>query len=356
MRAGRAHSRGVESDLRLVDTKSYVSAILNILEDSAQEKARLSDTQYAVLNILDDAAGEETRLKAAQKAILNVLDDSAEEKTRLADTQRAAINILEDFDIEKKKVEQVNVALRNEVAERARAEETIKQYADKLERSNTDLAHFAYAASHDLREPLRMVSSFMALVRESCREKLNPEEAQYIAFAEDGALRMQAMIDALLTYSKVGRDDRPMEPLESGDLVNEAISNLGVAIQEASAQIEVGNLPRITGNKIELVCVFQNLLANAIKFRKEKPPAVAVSAERKGNQWRFTVRDRGIGIDPRYFDRIFKMFQRLHGVGEYTGTGLGLALVKKIVDRHGGNVSVESEPGRGSAFHFTLPV
>ena len=225
-----------------------------------------------------------------------------------------------------------------------------------LERSNHELEQLAYVASHDMQEPLRMVASYLQLVADRYQGRLDADADEFIGYAVDGAKRMQALINDLLAYSRLGTQARPFEPTDCNAVVRTALHHLQVAIDESGAVIECGELPAVRGDATQLLQLFQNLLANAIKFhRPGVAPRVSLSAQAGAEGWRFAVTDNGIGIAPEYFERIFALFQRLHGRTEYPGTGIGLALCKKIVERHGGHIGVESEPGRGSTFWFTLP-
>jgi signal transduction histidine kinase len=248
-----------------------------------------------------------------------------------------------------------NQQLEVEVGERKHAEAAQAKLSQELARSNTELEQLAYVASHDLQEPLRMVASYMQLLERKYEGKLDAEAHEFIGFAVDGAKRMQALIIDLLTYSRLGSAVIPMQPTDCTKVVESALGSLGPAVVESGAQIEHGDLPVVMGNAAQLTQLFQNLLANAIKFRGDRAPRIAVSAEPDDSFWRFSVQDNGIGIDPEYFERIFGMFQRLHNRSAYPGTGIGLAICKKIVERHGGRTWVESAPGKGAVFKFTLP-
>lgn len=229
-----------------------------------------------------------------------------------------------------------------------------RQFEEDLARSNRELELFAYVASHDLQEPLRMVGSFVQLLERKLRGHLDEDCQAYIGFAVDGARRAQQLINDLLAFSRVGTRGREPVPVDAGVPLKEALANLDLAIREAGAAVETGPMPTVLGDATQLVQLFQNLVGNALKFRGDDPPRVQVSARRVGAEWEFEVRDNGIGIDPQYHERIFVIFQRLHTRAEYPGTGLGLALVKKIVERHSGRIWVESEEGKGATFHFTL--
>jgi signal transduction histidine kinase len=239
--------------------------------------------------------------------------------------------------------------------ERSRAEALLEGRAKELARSNQDLELFAYASSHDLQEPLRQVVSYLQLLERRHAEKLDGEAREFLDFAVEGGRRMQRLIADLLAYSRVGRQDSPLSLVDTGAVVDEALAGLRRAIAEQGATVTRDELPALDGNRALLVQLFQNLVANGIKFHGGEPPVVHVSAERaNGGVWRFAVRDNGIGIDPIYWERIFVMFRRLHRRQEYPGTGIGLAMCKKIVEFHGGSIWVESELGKGSTFYFTL--
>jgi PAS domain S-box-containing protein len=247
------------------------------------------------------------------------------------------------------------IAQGQDITERKQAEERIRKGLVDLERSNQDLEQFAYVASHDLQEPLRMVASYTALLAQRYEGQLDDKAQTYIHYAVDGATRMQRLINDLLSYSRVSTQARPPEPVDSHAVLGEALRNLTVAIEESRAIVSNDDLPTVLADAPQLVQVFQNLIANAIKFRGQASPHVHVSARKEGGVWLFSVADNGIGIDSPHAERLFVIFQRLHTRQEYPGTGIGLAVCKRIVERHGGKIWFESKSGKGSTFFFTLP-
>lgn len=245
--------------------------------------------------------------------------------------------------------------IQRELALRKKAEEDIKMYASKLERSNTELQQFAYIASHDLREPLRMISGYLKLLEKKYSGRLDEKADSFIQYAMSGSDRMQKIIDDLLEFSRVSTQAMPFEAADLELALQNALENLQVAVQESGATITSGPMPVVAGDAVQLSQVFQNLIANAIKFRASgKKPVIRVSSKDGGAEWIFSVSDNGIGIPQEQRARIFEIFHRLHGP-EYPGTGIGLAVCERIVKRHGGSIWVDSEPGRGSEFFFTIP-
>ena len=242
-----------------------------------------------------------------------------------------------------------------DISERRQRERDLRQRMRTLEQSNSDLEQFASIASHDLREPLRMVVSYTQLLSERYRGQIDEKADKFIHYAVQGATRMQRLIDDLLCYSRLENPGRPSLPTAVTDALRDTLSDMRVVIADSGATISYGQLPTVLVDPVQLTQLFQNLIHNAIKFRSEAPPRIEVSAEPEGGMWRIAVRDNGIGIDKRYHDRIFQMFQRLHERSKYDGSGIGLATARKIIERHGGTISVSSAPGEGSTFSFTLP-
>lgn len=241
-----------------------------------------------------------------------------------------------------------------EVIARKAAMQGLTEYRDELERSNEELEHFAYVASHDLQEPLRKIASFAQLLERKYKQNLDETGLRYIGYLVDGAHRMSDLINDLLMYSRVGRKGKPFAPVDLNNVTARVKESLSMAIQEAGAAVKIDPMPTLEGDESQLAQVLQNLVANALKFRSQEPPLVRVQCREEKDRWVFTVQDNGIGIAPEHQAVIFRMFQRLHTREEYPGTGIGLALCKRIVNRHGGDIWVESPPEGGSAFRFTI--
>jgi PAS domain S-box-containing protein len=248
----------------------------------------------------------------------------------------------------------VSSAIRD-VTERKQTEDALKRSWADLARSNAELEQFAYIASHDLQEPLRAVSGCVQLLQQRYQGQLDARADELIAHAVDGSTRMQTLIRDLLAYARVSTRGRGLEPTDCGTVVKQALSNLATAIQESGGVVTYEALPTVVADPTQLLQVFQNLIGNAVKYRAERPPEVHIGVEQRTGEWEFAVCDNGIGIDPQYFERIFGIFQRLHTRTEYPGTGIGLALCKKIIECHGGRIWVASQPGKGSTFFFTIP-
>jgi signal transduction histidine kinase len=240
------------------------------------------------------------------------------------------------------------------VKELTKKESELEQRAESLMRSNAELEQFAYVASHDLQEPLRMVASYLQLLERRYKGKLDNNADEFIGFAVDGAVRMQNLINDLLAYSRVSTRGKPFEPVDCSAIVDRVLTNLKIAIEESGAIVTCDPMPTLPADSGQMVQLFQNLISNAVKFRSKKTPEVYIKAERQIDGWLFSVRDNGIGLDMQQAERIFLIFQRLHSKEEYPGTGIGLAVCKRIIERHGGRIWVVSEPGKGATFYFTI--
>jgi signal transduction histidine kinase len=245
--------------------------------------------------------------------------------------------------------------LENALSELDLAKKDLEQKAQELTRSNDDLKEFAYAISHDLKEPLRVIDGFVKLLAKRCKGGLSSDADNFMEYIVAGVKRMQVMIKDLLEYSLVGTQVKDLELIDSRLIIEQALLNLRIAIEESGAEVTVDPLPKVMADASQLVRLFQNLIGNAIKFRGKEALKIHISSEQKDDEWIFSVRDNGIGIDRNHFGRIFLIFQRLHTREEYDGTGIGLAICKKIVERHSGRIWLESEPGKGSTFYFTIP-
>ncbi|MBI2382801.1 MAG: hypothetical protein HYV18_01845 [Gammaproteobacteria bacterium] len=359
-----------------VDPRAYASAVLNILDDSALEKARLIDTQRAVFSLLQDIADEKDRLEATQKAVLNVLDDAAWEKSHLIDTQRAMfnllddvasekarleiaqkaiLNILEDFDLEKKKVESANIELRGEIAERRMAEEALRKSKTEAEAVSKELEAFSYSVAHDLRAPLRAVDGFSQALLKDYGECFDARGRTYLQYVRESAQQMGQLIDALLSLSRVSRGEMRRERVDLSDLARKIMAKFRQAQPERQVElvVEEGLTARVDRRLLEVA--LSNLLDNAWKFTGKRAAARIEFGARAGVRPRvYFVRDNGAGFDARYVDKLFGVFQRLHSTQDFEGTGIGLATVYRIVRRHGGRVWAEGEVNRGATFYFTL--
>lgn len=259
------------------------------------------------------------------------------------------------FDLLFRDLNQINERLHKELESKQRAETSLKIAVEELERSNKELEQFAYIASHDLQEPVRMVGNYTQLLERKYKDKLDSTALEYISFAADGAHRMQLLIRGLLEYSRITTHARVYSPVDCNNVLESVLKNLEISIRESKARIVSEVLPTIMADEVQLIQLFQNLISNAVKFRRDTEiPEIHICAVQENDKWLFAVKDNGIGIDLQYGERIFQIFQRLHLRTEYPGTGIGLAVCKRIVERHGGRIWIESEPGNGTTFYFTF--
>jgi light-regulated signal transduction histidine kinase (bacteriophytochrome) len=248
------------------------------------------------------------------------------------------------------------VAVNRDITDQLEIEDALRERTRSLEASNEDLAQFAYAASHDLQEPLRMITSYLQLIAQRYEDQLDDEAMEFIGYAVDGAKRMRQLIVDLLAYSRIGQQDQGVGQVDLEKILQQVLFNLEVQIQEANINITHDPLPTITAEKTQMLQLLQNLISNAIKFRQKESPKVHISAKQDPSYWVIQVADNGIGIEPALTKKIFAIFQRLHTREEYPGTGIGLAVCKKIVQKHKGEIWVDSEPGVGSTFSFSIPI
>jgi light-regulated signal transduction histidine kinase (bacteriophytochrome) len=249
----------------------------------------------------------------------------------------------------------VALALIIDITERKRIADELARVNEELRHSNAQLEQFAYVASHDLQEPLRMVSSYLELLERRYRDRLDAEANEFIHYAVDGAKRMKSLIQDLLSFSRAGTQTLQLRASSGRAILENALVNLKVAIEQTRSEITSDPLPEIAADPSLLGAVFQNLIGNAMKFQKDRQPHVHICAQHSGTDWIFSVRDNGIGIEPRHADRVFRIFERLHGPEQYAGTGVGLAISQRIVERHGGKIWLESKLGVGTTFFFSIP-
>jgi len=287
--------------------------------------------------------------------ILLAIEDITERKQAQEALQKAYEEVEERVKTRTRELAQANLQLQKEIEERKRAEELLALKAKELARSNADLEQFAYLVSHDLQEPLHVAGGFLKLLSRRYKRQLNAKGEEFIDCALDSINRLEQQIKDLLDYSRVTTRGKEFEWLDVNAVVEQVLKDMSLIIKEKKARITRDPLPKMMGDPSQLGRVFQNLIGNAIKFSGNQPPQIHIGAKESDGEWKLWVQDRGIGVDPKNCERIFLMFERLHPRSEYPGTGIGLAICKKIIERHGGRIWVESEPGRGSTFYFTIP-
>jgi len=327
--------------------QTFISRPLLKLATTARAVSIDHDYSLRVEKTTEDELGE---LTAAFNEMLTQIQRSDRA------LQKAHDDLEERVTQRTEELSKANATLQLEISERQNAEAGLRLKTDALARSNTELEQFAYVASHDLQEPLRMVSSYLQLVEQRYAGKLDAEATEFINYAVDGAGRMRTLIRDLLEYSRVGRRQQSLLPVQCETIFQNVVQSLQQAILDSHATVTAGPLPTVLADTTELTQLLQNLIGNAIKFHGPQPPVVHVEVSRQAGYWQFAVRDNGIGIEPEYFEKVFVIFQRLHSRTDYPGTGLGLAICKKIIDRAGGRIWIESTLGQGTTFFFTLPV
>jgi len=320
---------------RLEELEDAHRATLNILEDFDEERGKYRSIQSAMMNLLEDFNEERGKYQLIQKATLNLLEDVSAERNRMSDTQRALLNILEDIEVERAGAEQARAL---------------------LEAANLELESFSYSVSHDLRSPLRAISGFAQAVVEDYTPLLDDQGKRYLGLIQDNAHRMGQLIDDLLTFSRLGRQEMVKSEIDMGDLARSVFDELAAEVGERAITLTVHPVPPAYGDQALIRQVLVNLLANAIKFTRPREQAlIELGFLPSRDKGAYFVRDNGVGFDMQYAEKLFGVFQRLHSIEEFEGTGVGLALVKRIVSRHRGQVCAEGEQGRGAVFYFTLP-
>jgi PAS domain S-box-containing protein len=329
---------------RIVDVNPFIEHILGYSHDELLDKSIWDVGTFKNIVASKEAFGE-----LQTKGYVRYENMPLETK----DGHQISVEFVSNvYMVDQRKVIQCNI---RDITERVKAEESLRLTRDDLVRSNRDLEQFAYVASHDLQEPLRAVAGFVELLRRNLHDSLDARTTSYMDFAVDGAKRMQTLVNGLLEYSRIGTQGEKHEDTDAKAAVETAMAHLRATIQETGAEVTADELPKVNFDAVQLAQLFQNLIGNAIKFRGQETPRIHISAARDGDGWRFAVSDNGIGIEPEYADRIFLIFQRLHDREKYPGTGIGLAICKKIVEHHNGKIWVESKPGAGSTFYFTVP-
>ena len=278
------------------------------------------------------------------------------QKIQIPGLQGLVKKVMDTFDTQEHEIQdrEGHCGISADISERRKSEDALATHARELARSNAELTRFAYVASHDLQEPLRMISLYTQLLAKRYHGKLDADVDEFIAYVIGGTGRMHQLINDLLTYSQVSSEVKQFEPTDCDAIMKQVLAHLAVTVEQLGADVTYDQLPKLQTDCSQLRLLFRNLLENALKYHGHKPIRVQISAEREGRDWQFWVRDKGIGIDPQYAERIFITFQRLHNHSEYPGTGIGLAICKRVVERHGGKIWVESPLGQGATFHFTL--
>jgi light-regulated signal transduction histidine kinase (bacteriophytochrome) len=329
--------------------------VLDAPPHGADEHLTVDDTHRAMLNILEDVEDEKNRLEAARSALLNILDDVALEKALFADVQRAALNILDDFDRERQKVGEMNAELRNEIGHRTRAVEALRRANAATEAANKELESFSYSVAHDLRAPLRSIDGFSQALVEDCADSLPTEGKAYLRHVRESAQHMAQLIDDLLALSRLGRAEIVRARIDLAEIARTVVTRLQRESPYRAVDVVIAAEIIAEGDARLLEVVFDNLLGNAWKFTAKRATArIEVgSVDQNGHVVCF-VRDNGAGFDMAYADKLFAVFQRLHSVSEFEGTGIGLANVERIIRRHGGRIWGEGEVDRGAVFYFTL--
>jgi signal transduction histidine kinase len=362
--------RVVNERLRLIEETSQLGRSGLDAEVREMEKRNGLAASTQISQAVAEMMGEEGRLLDLRKQATQVADFETN-ALLVAGSIATIILLLWSYRIVRRyttqrdhaesEVRQTNQQLQEKIAQLDRLnlelEDRVKERTASLERSNLNLQQFAFVASHDLQEPLRMVVSYVELLKRAFQGKLDSETEKYMAFAVDGATRMQVLIKDLLAYAQASSQEPVLTRTRLSEVLSQARYSLLASIRETGAEITAGPLPDVDVDPLKMGRVFQNLLSNAIKFRRPGTnPRIQIAAQKKGSEWQVSFHDEGIGFEPQYAEKIFVVFQRLNGKSAYPGTGLGLAICKRIIEGHGGRIWAEAHPGAGATFHFTLPV
>jgi signal transduction histidine kinase/ActR/RegA family two-component response regulator len=349
--------KGLQCGANSFVSKPYEAQHLLSCVESCWANQRLHNEAGAGLRCNVFFRGREHVIDADPRQVLELLlstyENAVQRNTELVRARGELVALNEELE---ERVRERTAALTAEIEERKRMQQKLHESMQHLAGSNAELEQFAYVVSHDLQEPLRMVTSYVQLLADRYKDRLDSDANEFISYAVDGTARMKSMTTDLLAYSRVGRDGKESVPVNCEAALSQACADLRAAITEAAAEVTHDPLPSVVGNAGQFAHLFQNLIGNAIKFHGQEPPRIHVSAVLNKQEWVFSVHDNGIGLDPQYADRIFMVFQRLHRRDEYPGTGIGLAIARKIVEHRGGRIWVESEPGKGATFRFTIPV
>jgi signal transduction histidine kinase len=357
-------SRREGQEEREKSLRDFQRAMLNLLEDSEAEKGRLQMVQTATLNILEDFAEESLRFTQVQTATLNILEDFAEEKLRFAQMQTATLNILEDSDAEKMQLEQSQRAFLNiledidvEKSKVSAAYRNIETVNVELQTAVSELDAFSYSVSHDLRAPLRAIDGFSQILLKQHGPALSAEPRECLQLVRDNAVQMGHLVDDLLAFSRLGRTPLNKQPVATGSIIEQVLRDARQQAKERSVSVSVGETPALWGDPALLKQVFANLIQNAFKYTRTRAEAVVeIGSSEIGGERVFFVRDNGAGFDMQYADKLFGVFQRLHRAEDFEGTGVGLAIVQRIIQRHGGRVWAEAAVDNGATFYFTTEV
>lgn len=349
-------NRAVHTLSNEIDLKDTEKALLNILYDYSEEKNHANNIQSALLNILDDYGAEKIAMEITQRAVLNILEDYSEEKHYSDNTQKALLNILDDYSIGKNNMEDTHRAVLNILDDYSYEKEKVETVNNDLSSVNKELDAFTYSVSHDLRAPLRAINGYAQMLNEDYGTKLDEEGKRIIETIRNNAIKMATLIDELLAFSRLGRKELQKMEINMNELTKATITELNKSIAH-TAKINIGKLHKVKADYGLLQQVMFNIISNAIKYSSKKEhPFVEIFSEQKNDEVIFSVKDNGAGFDMRYYDKLFGVFQRLHKQNEFDGVGVGLAIVQRIIAKHGGKVWAEGKVNEGAQFNFSLTI